>query len=215
MLTLNYCVAPRDYLKLATPLRFPRGSPMLANLVAKLQQCFPAEGPPRDMHGKPCKEYDFVMDILRGAINKHGLRGAFQQPMVFSPVPYFAWSKPLEAGTALLGGAWGRVAVVGHGVNDWEKGIVCSCVCYGRRELRRKCAQPRKLNQRSMSCGMPPKLKQQQPPTQQASQHRWGRHSTICGASIASTRLGAWRSTTFGRLPKTPATLRRVAIGAS
>ena len=103
-LTLDYCREPRDFLKLATPLRFPKGSPMLQSLVATLSFCFPGNGRPREPSGNPCRNYDFVMDTIKQHINDSGLRSAFCEPTAFSPIPYFAWSTPLQSGTAYLMG---------------------------------------------------------------------------------------------------------------
>jgi hypothetical protein len=102
-LTLDYCKVPRDYLKPATPYRFPKGSPMLAALVESLGRCFPQSGMPIELDGSKCTDYNFVMGIVKQHVNDFGLRSAYTEPMVFSPVPYFAWQKPLESGSVSCG----------------------------------------------------------------------------------------------------------------
>ena len=102
-LTLDYCQAPRDFLKTATPYRFPKGSPMLAALLESLGRCFPQSGMPIALDGSRCSDYNFVMEIVKKHINDFGLRGAYQDPMMFSPVPYYAWQKPLETGSVSCG----------------------------------------------------------------------------------------------------------------
>jgi hypothetical protein len=102
-LTLEYCQAPRDYWKSATPYRFPKGSPMLTALVDSLGRCFPQGGVPQELDGSACTNYDFVMAIVKTHINDFGLRPAYKEPMVFSPVPYFAWGQPLLSGSVSCG----------------------------------------------------------------------------------------------------------------
>lgn len=106
-LTFEYCSAPRDYLKIATPMRWPRGSPVLESLVRRIR-------PMVDMDaGIWCGGSDFevVMNTMWDSYNNWGLRKAFNKPQVHTPVPYFAWEKPLKAGSA-KNPKWGLGAIV-------------------------------------------------------------------------------------------------------
>ena len=76
---------------------------MLAALVESLGRCFPQSGVPLHFDGSRCNDYDFVMKLVKKHINDFGLRGAFKGPMVFSPVPYFAWQQPLQSGSVFYG----------------------------------------------------------------------------------------------------------------
>ncbi len=90
-LTVEHCAHPRDYLHIATPLRFPRHSPVLRCILTRLRAIFAPDGTLNDFGG-----YDTVMDIVASSINDCGLRRGYQRPETFCPVPFFAWQKPLQ-----------------------------------------------------------------------------------------------------------------------
>ena len=49
--------------------------------------------------GEPSNDYDVIMNMVRDSLVESGLEPAILKPDIFSIVPYFAWAKPIEAGT--------------------------------------------------------------------------------------------------------------------
>ena len=93
-LSYLYCMRPRDYLKIATPLRWPRGSPPLRSLVRRIAPFVRFES------WAGGTSYESVMNAIWDTYVCWGLRAAFNDPQVHTPVPWFARDKPLKAGTA-------------------------------------------------------------------------------------------------------------------
>ena len=93
-LTYEYCTVARDFKRIATPLRWPRGSPALKSLVRRIK---PMVTPYGQWRGG--ENFDVVMDTMWDTYNNWGLRKAFNDPTTHSAVPWFSWSKPCEAGS--------------------------------------------------------------------------------------------------------------------
>ena len=101
-LTYDYCVKPKDYLRNATLMRWPKGSPALESLVRRIR-------PMVDMTAaKWVGGDDFltVMHCLHDSFVCWVLRGGFNSPDVHTPIPYFAWGQPLEVGPRTSDEAW-------------------------------------------------------------------------------------------------------------
>ncbi len=80
---LHYLREPRDKLCLATPSRFPAGSPCLKSMLLKIWQSH------IQTQVKP-DTYNGFMDIFRESITAWGLEKARLDPCVFSPVSLYA-----------------------------------------------------------------------------------------------------------------------------
>ena len=104
-LTFEYCQVPRDFLKIATPWRWPRGSPAQQSFVHRIK---PLVFPSGEWRGGD--DYEVVMNAAWDTYNNWGLRKAFNNPKVYTPVPWFARSKPLEPGSVFIKiRVWGGV----------------------------------------------------------------------------------------------------------
>ena len=87
---LNYAKEPKDGLCGCTPFAVVQNSPMITLLSKKMRLYF---------DGEPSDHYDVLMDLFRESIIECGLEPAYVKPEVFSIVPYYAWTKPIENGT--------------------------------------------------------------------------------------------------------------------
>ena len=103
-LTYQYAREPRDYLSTATPLRFPRGSPALRSLVMRILPMVRGE------RWLGNNSFDQIMNVIADTFNNWGLRASYQTADVFTPVPYFAWDKPLQDNSA-SNPRWGLTAI--------------------------------------------------------------------------------------------------------
>ena len=95
-LVYDYCTTPLDYLSMATPWRWPTGSPALQSVVVRLKTF--VSGSLWRGTGFQC-----IMHTVADTYNNWGLRPAFNEPHVHTPVPWFTWSKPLKRGSVYLG----------------------------------------------------------------------------------------------------------------
>ena len=93
--TYQYCIQPRDLLTIATPWRWPTKSPALESLVIRIMPMVRFDG-----MWQGGKEFDTIMRVAWDTYVVWGLRTAFNSPEVHSIVPYFAWGKPLQEGSA-------------------------------------------------------------------------------------------------------------------
>ena len=84
-LTYEYCNKPRDFNKIATPIRWPRGSPALSSLVRRIK---PMVSPFGLWNGGD--RFESIMDIMWDTFNNWGLRAAMNDPMVHTPVPWYS-----------------------------------------------------------------------------------------------------------------------------
>ena len=94
-LTYEYCRSPRDFLKIATPWRWPKGSPALKSLAMRIKPMISCGGGWRGG-----ENFEVIMNVAWDTYNNWGLREAFNDPWVHTLVPYFAWEAPLKAGSA-------------------------------------------------------------------------------------------------------------------
>lgn len=86
----KFLVEPRDRWFIATPMKLPRGSPVLKNVLQNLKDhIYSAQ--PED--GLP---YNTFMDHLAGVMISWGLEAAVLPPSAFSPCPYYAKTIPLQ-----------------------------------------------------------------------------------------------------------------------
>jgi len=102
-LSYNYCQQPRDFLKIATPWRWPRNSPALASLVRRIR-------PMVQNKWLGGTSFETIMNIVWDTYNNWGLRDAFNAPQTHTIVPWFAWGKPLQPGSA-QNPRWGMEAI--------------------------------------------------------------------------------------------------------
>ena len=94
--SLDYCRKPRDQLKLASPFRFPKGNPLLPVVIDWLLQYFASAKPVRP----DSEEYDMpFMDKMKEQVVAWGLEAAFAPSDAYCVMPYYAWTKPIEAGS--------------------------------------------------------------------------------------------------------------------
>ena len=82
-LTYEHCNRPRDFKKMTTPLRWPRGSPALLSLVRRIKPMVSSFGDWRGGH-----DVESVMNTVWDTYNNWGLRQAFNDPMTYSAVPW-------------------------------------------------------------------------------------------------------------------------------
>ena len=94
-LTYEYCRYPRDFMKIATPWRWPKGSPALQSLVMRIMPMISSSG-----NWRGGENFEVIMNVAWDTYNNWGLREAFNDPWVHTPVPFFAWERPLKAGSA-------------------------------------------------------------------------------------------------------------------
>jgi hypothetical protein len=98
-LTYTYCMKSHDMLKIATPWRWPTGSPAQESLVARIEGCvWDAHGG----HWRGGDEFEVIMDIAWDTYNNWGLRAAFNPATTHTPVPWYAWAQPLAQGSVLV-----------------------------------------------------------------------------------------------------------------
>ena len=115
---LAYARSPHDDIILVSPFRFPQGSPMLASVVDKVHNLIytfaASQGQDAVLRSSsasssagsvenPFHKYTVIMECVMANITAWGLESAIQDSIVFSPVPYYVWDKPLRAGTATQG----------------------------------------------------------------------------------------------------------------
>ena len=87
-LTYEYCNKPRDFKKIATPIRWPRGSPALSSLVRRIM---PMVSPFGSWFGGD--RFESIMDTMWDTFNNWGLRASMNDAMVHTPVPWYsAWT---------------------------------------------------------------------------------------------------------------------------
>ena len=94
-LSYEYCAQRRDFLSMATPWRWPRGSPALQSLVRRIRPMVRKDGT-----WAGGTSFLVIMHTAWDTYNNWGLRSAFNRPQTHSIVPRFAWSGPLAPGTA-------------------------------------------------------------------------------------------------------------------
>ena len=94
-LSYEYCAQRRDFLSMATPWRWPRGSPALQSLVRRIRPMVRKDGT-----WAGGTSFLVIMHTAWDTYNNWGLRSAFNRPQTHSIVPWFAWSGPLAPGTA-------------------------------------------------------------------------------------------------------------------
>ena len=87
---LKYAKHPEDDLSGCTPFAVVRGAPMIKRLSDKMREYF---------EGVPSKDYDVLMNLYRDSVVESGLEPAYVDHKVFSVVPYYAWTKPIEPNT--------------------------------------------------------------------------------------------------------------------
>ena len=94
-LTYTYTRVPRDFAKIATPIRWPRGSPALMSLNLRLV--------PLVRGGKwgGGGDWEVVMNTVWDTFNNWGLREGINDATVHTPIPWYMKDKPLKAGSAL------------------------------------------------------------------------------------------------------------------
>ena len=109
-MTYEYCRRWRDFCRIATPLRWPRGSPALKSLVRRIK-------PMVTLYGRWAggADFDVIMNTMWDTYNNWGLRSGFNYPMAYSPVPWYAWSKPCEANSA-SNPRWGLEVILASNV---------------------------------------------------------------------------------------------------
>jgi len=92
---LEYGRQPNDFLRACMPCRFPPGSPVLEAILTELDAALAVP------QGTPlfADDVEAIMSIIRENITAWGLEAAINDEEVFSPVPYYAWSRPLAKGT--------------------------------------------------------------------------------------------------------------------
>ncbi len=101
-LTYDYCTKPKDYLKIATPIMWPVGSPALTSLVRRIKPMVDISS------GQWLGGGDFhvLMETMADTFNNWGLRGGFNKPTCHTIVPYWVKTKPLQRGSA-ANARWG------------------------------------------------------------------------------------------------------------
>jgi len=103
-LSYVYCQKPRDFLKMATPLRWPRKSPALRSLVVRIRPFV------RLSSWAGGTSFETVMNAMWDTYTCWGLRDGFNDPETHTIVPWFARGKPLLAGSAAHP-RWGMAAI--------------------------------------------------------------------------------------------------------
>jgi len=95
-LSYRYCQKPRDFLKIATPMRWPRQSPALRSLVIRIRPFV------RSSSWSWCggSNFETIMDVMWDTYNVWGLREGFNDYHVYTLVPWFAREQPLQEGSA-------------------------------------------------------------------------------------------------------------------
>ena len=94
-LTYTYCRCVRDFARIATPTRWPKGSPALASLNQR-QVPLISSG-----IWKGGRDHEVVMNILWDTINNWGLRGGMNDAICYTPVPLNVRDLPLKKDSAL------------------------------------------------------------------------------------------------------------------
>ena len=94
-LTYTYTTVPRDFAKIATPIRWPRGSPALMSLNLRLV--------PLVRGGKwgGGGDWEVVMNTIWDTFNNWGLREGINDAIVHTPIPWYLKDKPLKSESAL------------------------------------------------------------------------------------------------------------------
>ena len=102
--TVDYCICPRDFLALATPYRFPKGSPFLQALAQTFEGYFDGDSwsPPDFDDLDKDERFLTAMRTVSAQINISGLRGGYNNPDLYCPVEYYRWNMPLNADTARI-----------------------------------------------------------------------------------------------------------------
>ena len=105
-LTYMYANKARDFNFIATPWRWPTGSPALRSLIIRIKPMVGVSG-----EWKGGAEFDSIMRTAWDTVNNWGLRSGMNLPQVHSIVPFYAWKKPLEPGSA-TNARWGLEAII-------------------------------------------------------------------------------------------------------
>ena len=103
----------KDKLILATPWRWPLGSPALRSLVIRIKPMILPFG---------CwtggSHFDVIMKTAWDTVNNWGLRSGINEAAVHSFLPYYSWDTPLKKGSG-QNKHWGMEAILA------EMTIVC------------------------------------------------------------------------------------------
>ena len=94
-LSYQYCRNARDFAKVATPVRWPKGSPALASMNLRIVP-FINSGV-----WKGGIDFEVVMNVMWDTMNNWGLRSGMNDALVHTPVPWFAREKPLTQDSAI------------------------------------------------------------------------------------------------------------------
>ena len=94
-LTYTYARIPRDFAKIATPIRWPRGSPALKSFNLRLVPLV------RGGKWSGGSDFEVVMNTLWDTYNNWGLRDGINDAIVHTPIPWHLRDKPLRADSAL------------------------------------------------------------------------------------------------------------------
>ena len=94
--TFMYARTPRDFLKIATPWRWPRGSPVLQSVVIRILPMITRGG--GWIGGS---DFEVVMNIVWDTYVCWGLRAAFNDAHVHTIVPWFSRSTPMHPETVI------------------------------------------------------------------------------------------------------------------
>ena len=111
--TYQYCHTVKDMLSIATPWRWPLGSPALRSLVIRIKPMILPFG-----RWRGGSEFDTIMYTAWDTVNNWGLRSGINEAAVHSFVPYYAWDTPLKEGSG-QNQHWGMEAIIA------DKTIVC------------------------------------------------------------------------------------------
>ena len=92
----DYGREPGDMRKILFPMAFVSKSPLLEDISSRLEDLVPESGiwPPN------ISAWEYVMDLVKACINRHGLRAAIADENLFSVIPWF-WhnGQPLKDGS--------------------------------------------------------------------------------------------------------------------
>ena len=128
-LTYEFCKTVRDFSKIATPFRWPKDSPVLESLNLRIEPMIPQGG--GWIGGK---DFEIVMNTAWDTYNNWGLRDGFNRNETYTPVPWFAWDKPLKENSA-RNNKWGISFIESHKVarrNHVRMQLAESMLCMDR-----------------------------------------------------------------------------------